>query len=75
MGFRFFRTGDEAWEEVKEKILRSIEEEEKRTASISIQGAGSTLIADAGQVEEPSELILVTVNAGAFGLGGKEGAI
>ncbi len=74
MKFRFFRTGEEAWEKVKEKILKSIEEEEREKASIFIQGADSTLFADAGQVEEPGKNILVTVNASDSGLAGKEGA-
>ena len=39
MRLRFFKTGDEAWEEVTEKILKSIEEEERRNTNLKIPSA------------------------------------
>ena len=62
------------WENVRKRIRIAIEEEKRRNATILIQGVDDTLIADAGQVEEPSENILVTINAGDSGLADKGGA-
>jgi len=39
MRLRFFKTGDEAWKEVQEKILKSIEEEERRNTNLKIPSA------------------------------------
>jgi len=62
------------WENVRKRIRIAIEEEKRRNETILIKGVDDAVIADAGQVEEPSENILVTVNAGDSGLAGKGGA-
>ena len=62
------------WENVRERIRIALEEEKRRNATILIQTADDTFIAGAGQVEEPSENILVIVSAGDSGLAGKAGA-
>ena len=62
------------WENVRERIRIAIEEEKRRNATILIQAVDDTLIAGAGQVEEPSENILVIVSAGDSGFAGKAGA-
>ena len=43
MRFWFFKTGDEAWEEVKEKILKSIEEEERANEIVVVTSAGESI--------------------------------
>ena len=43
MKFTFFKTGDQAWKEVQEKILKSIEEEESRNQPVVVTSAGERI--------------------------------
>ena len=49
MKFTFFKTGDEAWEEVQEKILKSIEEEERRNKTVVFTTAGERISIEEAQ--------------------------
>lgn len=66
MRLRFFKTGDEAWEEVKEKILKSIEEEERSSTNLRIPSAvPPDYLADylADYLEDTTAKLLVSVSA------------
>jgi translation initiation factor 1 (eIF-1/SUI1) len=65
---------DTKWENVRKRIRIAIEEEKRRKATISIQGADGTFIAGAKQVEEPIKNILVTATASDSGLASQGGA-
>ena len=40
MKLKFFRTGDDAWKEVQDKILKSIEQEQKANQIVVVTSAG-----------------------------------
>lgn len=63
MKLRFFRTGDEAWEEVQEKILKSIEEEERRNTPVLIPTTETAIMAMGKESQTENIPGLVTTTA------------
>ena len=62
------------WENVRKRIRTAIEEEKKRKAAILIKSVDDGSVGGAGEVEEPSENILVAVSAGDSGITDRGGA-
>jgi len=60
------------WDEVREQILKAIEEEERRNTTIFIQSAGDSIFIDRNQPQIDNKRIRVTVGTtdSGFACGG-----
>ena len=63
MKLRFFRTGDEAWEEVQKRILKSIEEEERANTPVIIPNTEAAIMVTGKESQTENIPDLVTTTA------------